>query len=413
MKRMTVFLAFLMIGMMFITLLSKEEKDKKIYHLSSLYVFDETMTLISETDYLCSYFISRRIKENIHVIGAEKMDTGQIAYSDGDKLFINVGSKHGFKEGDRFLLIAKGGKIPNPLGGGNIGTYYLKKGLGKITCIYDDKAIITLDKACGPIELSDIALPYKKEDVIKKRKIDYQKCRLPRSAVKGNVVYTNVFIDISRRASGPGDYVTINRGKAYVSKGDYVLFYKFLKSNLPPVIIGSGIVLNPQHNNATVKILDTSEPIAVGTRILLMPEEKERLVRKEEKVPIIETPEIGEEELGEETLEANILFDIGEKTIDEQKYQQEFDRIAGFIAPKSRFIIILRGYTCSIGGFEYNLKLSQERVEFIKELLLKKLDIDEKFIETYFYGEKDIPFDNTTEEQRRKNRLVNIQVTGK
>jgi outer membrane protein OmpA-like peptidoglycan-associated protein len=52
-------------------------------------------------------------------------------------------------------------------------------------------------------------------------------------------------------------------------------------------------------------------------------------------------------------------------------------------------------------------------VENIKAYLVSKLGIGENLIESYYYGEKDAPYDNTSEEQRRKNRLVNIQVIGK
>lgn len=413
MKKIIIFLLCLLIVFNMFSQEKKEKKEKKVYHIASLYVAEETALVIAETDLLCSYFISKGINEDLRVNGAALMDSGQIAYADGDDVFINAGSQHGFKEGDVFLFIAKGEKIYNPVRRGKLGTYYAKKGLGKLTCLYEDKAVVTISKACNPIEVGDIVQPFKEEPVIRKKKIDYKRCRLPESAVLGNVVYSNVFPGIKRNVSGFGDYVSIDLGKAYVSRGDYVLFYKVLKPSLPPVIIGSGIVLNPEHNNATVLVLDTSEIIEIGARLVLLPEEEERVVAKEEKVPIVEPEEEAGEEPGEETLEVDVLFDLGEKTIAEEQYQQEFDRIAQFIEPKSSFIIVLRGYTCSIGGFEYNLKLSQERVEFIKELLMKRLDIEEKFFDTNFYGEKDSPFDNTTEEQRRKNRLVNIQVIGR
>jgi hypothetical protein len=40
-------------------------------------------------------------------------------------------------------------------------------------------------------------------------------------------------------------------------------------------------------------------------------------------------------------------------------------------------------------------------------------NITNEFFETYYYGEKESPFDNTAEEERRKNRLVTVQVVGK
>ena len=108
----------------------------------------------------------------------------------------------------------------------------------------------------------------------------------------------------------------------------------------------------------------------------------------------------------------NIIFDINEKTID-SRYAELFERIKEFIISKTQYNIVLRGYTCSIGSLEYNLKLSKERVDATKEYLVKKLGVDENLIESYFYGEKDAPYDNTSEEERRKNRVVNIQVIGK
>ena len=105
---------------------------------------------------------------------------------------------------------------------------------------------------------------------------------------------------------------------------------------------------------------------------------------------------------------------INKNNIDfSDKYASEFEKVKEFISSKSQYVVILRGYTCSIGGLEYNLKLSQERVNNVKAYLVSALGIPENFIKTYYYGEKDAPYDNTSEEQRRKNRLVNIQVIGK
>ena len=84
-----------------------------------------------------------------------------------------------------------------------------------------------------------------------------------------------------------------------------------------------------------------------------------------------------------------------------------------FIGSKKEFVIILRGYACSIGGVDYNLELSKKRVEEVKNYIVSNLNIAPDFIETYFYGEKDTPFDNSTEINRRKNRRVDIQVIGR
>jgi outer membrane protein OmpA-like peptidoglycan-associated protein len=168
-----------------------------------------------------------------------------------------------------------------------------------------------------------------------------------------------------------------------------------------------------------VKVLDASQPLELGVKLVVVPEPKEQIRptdAKDEDIPVIESlkREEIETEAIDEALELNvdIIFEIDEKSIDD-RYTELFEKIKEFIISKTQYNVILRGYACGIGGLEYNLKLSKERVENIKAYLVSKLGIDENLIESYYYGEKDAPYDNTSEEQRRKNRLVNIQVIGK
>lgn len=380
----------------------------------SSFAYSDKPIVIAETDLICTYFIARRLSNEIRIIGAQEMDLDRISYTDNDELFINKGSKDGIKEGDMFSIIGKGQKIRNAITSKRLGTYFVKKSLAKITCVFENTAVITLRDCCNPVELNDFALPYKKEEVIRKKRINYKRCVLPRSPVEGNVVYSNLFMDIVRDNVGPEGYITIDIGKAFVSKGDYVLFYKNYKRKLPPLIIGSGVVVNPQNTNSTVRVIESANPIDIGTKVVLVPDEEEKeVIGAEEDVPIIDAFEDVEAITDEETsLEINVLFSLDEKEVDPLQ-KSEIEKIKEFISTKSNYRIILRGYSCSIGAVEYNLKLSQERVENIKNLLVTEFGISEDAIETYYYGEKDAPFDNTSEEERRKNRAVNIQVIGK
>jgi len=429
-KNMRKIIVFLILVLMLVTTTTfsqgqaEEEKVKikrAITDFKRAYAYMEEELLISESDLYCSYFISNKMDEDLVIVGSENMDIFVNAYSDGAKMFINKGSNVGINEGDIFLILAKGKKVSNALTSKKLGTYYLKKSLAEVTCPYEDRAIVTLKKGCYPVYIGDILIPFKKQQTVFKKKINYKRCYLPQasSAIEGNVVYSNLYMDIGRGVSGSGDLLSIDLGKAMVSTGTFVLFYKLFKRDLPPLIIGSGIVINPQNTNSTVKVLDASQPLEVGAKLVVLPESKEQIRpidAKDEDIPIIESlkKEEIETEAVEEALEVNvnIIFDINEKTID-SRYTELFERIKEFIISKTQYNIVLRGYTCSIGGLEYNLKLSKERVDAAKEYLVKKLGVDENLIESYFYGEKDAPYDNTNEEQRRKNRVVNIQVIGK
>ncbi|UCH94199.1 MAG: OmpA family protein [Candidatus Aminicenantes bacterium] len=419
MKKNSLFLV-LMAGMFIISLPGQQVKK---YDIRTAYVYLEETLLISESDLNCSYFIKKSMSEDLQIIGGDRMDWGKKDYSDGDKMFINKGSNHGIQEGDIFLVIGKGPIVSNRLTWKILGTLYLKKSLAEVTCIYGNTAVITLDKGCYPVNVGDFLIPFKPQKTLFERKPIYTLCRIPRNRIEGNVVFSSVYLDAERVIPGSQEYITIDLGKAMVEKGDFLLFYKLFGDDLPHLIIGTGIVIDSQNTNSTVKVLDAESPIEVGVKLVVLQKEdlelerirksKMRRLTEEEEIPIIEKLE---EEAGEaidaETLDVNILFDLDEKTVKET-YKTELEKIGQFIENKSEYVIILRGYTCSIGNAEYNLRLSKERVDNVKKYLMDTFNIKEEFFETYHYGEKEALFDNTSEEERRKNRLVNIQVIGK
>lgn len=404
-------LLILLIMMSFFLSLTAQDQ-KKVLDIRMAYSYLPASQLIGDTDLNCTFFISKRIKKDVVITGAEEMYLNRNQYSDEDKLYINKGSDDGLKEGDMWLVLGQGKRVTDPFSLRVLGIYYIKKSLAEVTCLYDDTAVVTLKRGCSPVQIGDFLIPYKPEETVFKKKIEYRECRLPESPFEGMVVYNDLDIDFERKIAGTSNYLAVDLGKALVSKGDFLLFYKVIKKSLPPVIIGLGIVINPQNTNSTVKILDSAYPIEVGDRVVLLSEEPMEALAEREKVPIVETLKDETMSPDVQKVDFSILFDIDSNTVS-SAYDGVFEQVKAFIDSKTEFVIILKGYACSIGGLEHNLKLSQERVDIVKEMLINKLGIGENFIETYFYGEKEGLFDNSSEEQRRKNRLVQIQVIGK
>ena len=307
-----------------------------------------------------------------------------------------------------------------------MGQYFLKKSLAQITCIYDERAVIQLQKGCNPVNMGDFGILYNPEQTLFARKIDYKLCRIPANAVSGNVVFFDLGLGQPGEIAGESQYVTVDLGEGVVDKGSFLLIYRHLASDLPPLIIGLGIVIHSENTNSTVKILDSSSDIRVKDRMLVLPKEIKALsttAGERETLPIVETlqtegDESGQnaEQPGSEAAAANLTFDVlfdldGRQPNDD--HSADFMAIKDFIAAMNEYMITLRGYTCSIGGEEYNLRLSSERVEAIKNILVGQYGVDAAHIETFFYGEQDPPFDNSSEAERRKNRLVKIEVNGK
>lgn len=72
-------------------------------------------------------------------------------------------------------------------------------------------------------------------------------------------------------------------------------------------------------------------------------------------------------------------------------------------------IILIEGHTDSKGNDNYNVKLSIERVEKIRQLM-HDMGVPDDRISVIGYGEEEGKHDNTTEEGRQKNRRVDFTV---
>jgi outer membrane protein OmpA-like peptidoglycan-associated protein len=72
--------------------------------------------------------------------------------------------------------------------------------------------------------------------------------------------------------------------------------------------------------------------------------------------------------------------------------------------------IKLEGYTDSIGGEKYNLRLSEKRAEATKEYLVKEGHIEDSRLSTVGYGKSKPIASNKTKSGRAQNRRVEIVI---
>jgi outer membrane protein OmpA-like peptidoglycan-associated protein len=357
-------------------------------------------------------------------VDSYQADGERIDFLDTDNLFVDKGSKDGLKAGDVLQVIGQGKRIAG------LGRYYLKKSLADITKVYDDRSIIQLRGGCHPVLIGDFAIPFKPEKTVFAKKIDYMLARIPENPVNGSIVYNDLSFGTPAAVSSTSQYVTVDLGEGVVAQGSFLLVYRVLKRDLPPLIIGLGIVIHAENTNSTVKILDVNSDIQLDDQVLLLPPDsvKEEAVagsEKNETIPIVETlqaetaakeeamPEQAPgTEQKEDTLLVDVFFDFNGRQ-PKGDHSADFAAIKEFVSAKSEYVVTLRGYTCSIGGEEYNLRLAKERVEAIKTILVSQCGVDAAHVETFFYGEKEPLFDNSSEAERQKNRLVKIEVSGK
>ena len=106
-----------------------------------------------------------------------------------------------------------------------------------------------------------------------------------------------------------------------------------------------------------------------------------------------------------ESIELKVLFD-NDKSLVKPDYYPEVKRVADFMARHPEVSATIEGHTDSNASDSYNLKLSQRRVDAVKQILIGKFGIESSRLNAIGYGESRPIATNATAEGRQQNRRV-------
>lgn len=106
----------------------------------------------------------------------------------------------------------------------------------------------------------------------------------------------------------------------------------------------------------------------------------------------------------------SLEFEEGKAELSTPMYN-DLDKLADFLLDNPDFNLKISGHTDSDGREEFNLKLSQERADIIKEYLVYFGSVEESRIVAYGYGSSKPIVKETSEENKRWNRRVEFELT--
>jgi len=112
---------------------------------------------------------------------------------------------------------------------------------------------------------------------------------------------------------------------------------------------------------------------------------------------------------GDELIMKNIQFDLGSANLT-RTGKQELDKLSAFMNQNGKVEILLSGHTSTDGTNSFNKALSVNRVKSCK-LYLMATGIDEGRIQVIGYGSDKPIAPNDTEQNRSKNRRVEMKIT--
>lgn len=104
----------------------------------------------------------------------------------------------------------------------------------------------------------------------------------------------------------------------------------------------------------------------------------------------------------------DVLFDLDEHTLIPEG-QTKVGTVAKYLEEYPNDTIIIEGHTCSRGTEGYNLALGMRRAKSVRRYLVE-LGVEPARVTTLSYGESQPVADNSTEETRKLNRRVVIEI---
>ena len=103
-----------------------------------------------------------------------------------------------------------------------------------------------------------------------------------------------------------------------------------------------------------------------------------------------------------------MLFDFDRSTV-KPEAAKILDRLVAFMQENKNSKVTLSGHTDNVGTDAYNLKLSERRVNSVRDYVVKK-GVDSGRVSGQGFGESKPIADNKSREGRSKNRRVEIKV---
>ncbi len=102
-------------------------------------------------------------------------------------------------------------------------------------------------------------------------------------------------------------------------------------------------------------------------------------------------------------------FDTGKANI-KPEYRDEIAKVADYMKKYPTTTAVIEGHTDNVGGYEYNMKLSQARAENVVNYLVDNFGIERSRLSAKGYGyTRSIAYNNTPE-GRQKNRRINAVI---
>ena len=252
------------------------------------------------TSIYCSGFLKdTKLPDDLYVISGEQAGY-KIIWAQPENVYINRGSDHGVRIGDRFMVVRQAtdpGRIEWFKGQDKlaraIGVLYSDVGQLRVVSVLPKTSIAEIIFSCDYVERGDIVRPFEERPIPPYKEVGPFDHFAP---VSGKPVGTVVTSSAFQQSEGQGMTVYVNLGAAQgVKVGDYLRLFRYQGKDIeyapqtkgyayhiygfgstpvryewkdiPREVIGEGIVLNASRNAATIFVTYSSVEVFPGDNV--------------------------------------------------------------------------------------------------------------------------------------------------
>ncbi|MBI2565579.1 MAG: LysM peptidoglycan-binding domain-containing protein [Candidatus Schekmanbacteria bacterium] len=200
-------------------------------------------------------------------------DGRMVEITEGDIVFVNIGSDNDVEPGDEFSILSIDRKVKHPVNGDSLGRLILEKGRIKVLCVQEETATARVVRAYTNIRRGDRVAPFTPVPVPTSLETSTVEVCPPRTdKVAGYIVEAKetIFGASDAAVIGKDSTVYIDLGADdSVTPGDYFRIFQAVPFNdeLPPIKKGELVVLKVQGETATALVVHSTGPMYVGDQI--------------------------------------------------------------------------------------------------------------------------------------------------
>jgi hypothetical protein len=220
---------------------------------------DSGPMLIAETDLTCSFYI-RETPPNIRIASAVRAGE-KTGLTEGDLFYADRASEsEPFREDGLWSVVEWGPRVRAQSFSGTLGNAAFPRGLARVVRVENGRAVMKIEKACGPIVAGFYLLPFEAGSVLRGPELEYDLSFQGGETLTGRIVFLESdFVQIAR---GHWALIDIGAERGLEAGRQLTVFHR--EGNTPPLAIGNVIVIRTGTRWATVKILASKDPIRAG-----------------------------------------------------------------------------------------------------------------------------------------------------